>query len=60
MKQQYVALNVETGEFTNSSVLSEDDVESWLKFNKNDNIKLIKYECINDKDFHFINKMRLR
>lgn len=62
--KKYVWMNPITGKFSNSwneelhqiaggdTLINEEaNKEGW---------KLIKYECVNDEDFEFINKMRLR
>lgn len=59
---KYVFLNPETGKFSNS--WHEGDhkhiTDEALAQATKDNWKLIKYECLNDDNFEFMNQMKLR
>lgn len=59
---KYVWLNPETGKFSNSwqeSTYPFADTDTLIKAAK-DGWKLIKYECLNDENFEFMNQMKLR
>lgn len=59
----YVWLNINTGEFSNSWNSEEYDKslkQSDIDEAKKKGWKLIKYSCINDENFQFYNKMKLR
>lgn len=67
--KKYVWLNLNTGEFSNSW-----DEEAHNKYNTGKRVlelqkehpetyagwKMIEYTCLNDQDFEFFNKMKLR
>ena len=61
---RYVWLNLDTGEFSNSwgeedqKLLGGDKVS--LDGAKAGNWKLIKYQCLTDKEFEFYNMMKLK
>lgn len=64
MTTKYVWLDIDSGKFSNSwdekmheyAALSESD----LSHAKKNNMKLIKYEVLNDDSFEFMNQMKLR
>jgi hypothetical protein len=64
----YAWLNLETGEFSNSwteeehkRVFDEFDKKTLKEhFKGYPQWKLIRYECVNDKDFKFVHHMKLR
>lgn len=62
--KQYVWLNLNTGEFSNS--WTEEDHKKYnidRLLNEDDNSngwKLIEYTCLNDNEFYFYNKMKLK
>lgn len=65
-KEKYVWINTHTGEFSNSwngkehlSANLEQDKEH-LKEASSSGWKLLKYNCINDKEFEFKNYFKLR
>lgn len=58
--KRYVWFNPKTGEFSDSWTEEEHDeylMEEGLERMKG--WKLIKYECENDKDFEFYNRMKI-
>lgn len=64
-KIRYVSLYPVTGEFTNSwdeethnKILPDIDFETTKAIKPN--VKVIKYECLNDDNFEFMNQMKLR
>lgn len=65
---RYVWLNINTGEFSDSwdeethqkAFSPALNGEKLLSDAKERGGKLIKYECLNDEDFEFYNKMKLR
>ncbi len=64
-KYKYVWLNLNTGEFSNSwdektQQCLGDTINNELKDESYKGCKMIKYECLNDTDFEFYNKMKLR
>jgi len=62
--KQYVWLNLNTGEFSNSWNESDHkkyNVERLLDDSDNKSgWKLIEYTCLNDDNFYFYNKMKLK
>lgn len=59
---KYIWFDLKTGEFSNP--FSEEDVktyfsESDLEEANKDGWKLIKFDCVNDKDFEFYNRMKI-
>ena len=58
---RYVWLNLNNGEFSNS--WCEDDQkyvdEEMIEKARNDNWKLIKYQCLTDEDFNFYSMMKI-
>lgn len=62
METRYVWLNPIDGKFSNSwDEKTHEVIDKGILDEANENgWKLIKYECINDKDFEFFNKMKLR
>jgi hypothetical protein len=57
---KYVWLNLNTGEFSDSFVLDQKEVNRLCQFAKNEPLwKLIKFECVNDPDFEFTGLMRI-
>ena len=60
-KVLYVWLNLNTGKFSNSWNQEMYDRTNPLEVGKEYNgWKLIKYTCLNDSEFEFMNKMKLR
>ena len=61
----YAWLNIETGKFSNSWTEEEhkkyfDEKTIAEHFEQQPHWKLIRYECVNDKNFEFIHHMKLR
>lgn len=58
---KYVWLNLNNGEFSNS--WSEDEQkhidDEIIQEAKNNNWKLIKYQCLTDEDFEFYSRMKV-
>lgn len=56
-----VWLNTDTGKFSNSwpADLEKDFVDGCVNQIEDKPIKLIEYECLNDKEFEFKNYLRL-
>lgn len=61
-KVMYVLLDLNSGEFSNSWTQEEFDLYEHLiiPIQIKDGCKIIKYTCLNDSEFEFMDKMKLR
>lgn len=57
---RYVWLNIATGEFSNSWTEEEQERAKVQADPERPHWKLIKYACVNDETFMFINRMQIR
>ena len=63
LKNRYVWLSIQDGTFSNSwdeETHKKHIDEGIMKIASENNMKLIKYQCLTDENFEFYNQMKLR